>query len=92
MLGVRLIHVPLDSKTLEVDIFQVWCALTPYTIMIYASAPSYPHGVIDPISKLGNLAKQYGISLHVDCCLGGFILPFAKQMGYKIPGARSTAV
>ena len=23
------------------------------------------------------------MGLHVDCCLGGFILPFAKRMGYS---------
>lgn len=23
--------------------------------------------------------------LHVDCCLGGFVLPFAKRLGYSLP-------
>lgn len=23
--------------------------------------------------------------VHVDCCLGGFILPFAKKLGYSVP-------
>ena len=43
-------------------------------------------GVIDPISALGKIAVAHGIGLHVDCCLGGFILPFAKKLGYNIPG------
>ena len=43
--------------------------------------------MIDPISALGKIAVAHGIGLHVDCCLGGFILPFAKKLGYNIPGA-----
>ena len=31
------------------------------------------------------MASYYGIGLHVDCCLGGFVLPFAKKLGYDIP-------
>mmetsp|Transcript_21233 Transcript_21233/g.36243 ORF Transcript_21233/g.36243 Transcript_21233/m.36243 type:complete len:270 (-) Transcript_21233:803-1612(-) len=52
--------------------------------MIYASAPSYMHGVIDPIPELSKVAKRNNIGLHVDACLGGFFLPFAKQLGYDI--------
>ena len=43
-------------------------------------------GVIDDITALGNIASRHSIGLHVDCCLGGFILPFAKKLGYSIPG------
>lgn len=53
--------------------------------MMYSSAPSFPQGVIDPISKMSDIALKYGIGLHVDCCLGGFILPFARKLGYNIP-------
>ena len=67
-------------------------AIGPNTIMLYASAPSYPHGAIDPISEMSKIAVQYNIGLHVDCCLGGFVLPFAKKMGYSIPLNTSAAV
>ena len=53
---------------------------------MYSSAPSFPHGVIDPIAELSDIALSNDIGLHVDCCLGGFVLPFAKKMGYNIPG------
>ena len=33
---------------------------------------------------LGALAARYNIDLHVDCCLGSFIVPFLEQAG---PGA-----
>jgi glutamate/tyrosine decarboxylase-like PLP-dependent enzyme len=43
-------------------------------------------GTIDDIEGLGKIAFCHDIGLHVDCCLGGFILPFAKKLGYSIPG------
>ena len=46
--------------------------------MIYTSAPSYPHGAIDPIAALSEIALAYDCCLHVDACLGGFVLPFLK--------------
>merc|ERR1712070_879683 len=48
--------------------------------MLYASAPSYAHGIMDPIQKLGQLANRYSIGLHVDACLGAFFLPFARRL------------
>jgi len=60
-------------------------ALTPDTIMLVASAPTYPHGVVDPIDALGALAQERGLWLHVDACVGGFVLPFARTLGYPIP-------
>jgi sphinganine-1-phosphate aldolase len=85
LLGVKLIHVPLDPVTFEINLSAVRRAVGPNTIMIYSSAPSFPHGVIDPIAALSDIALSNDIGLHVDCCLGGFVLPFAKKMGYDIP-------
>ena len=53
--------------------------------MIVASAPCYPHGVIDPIARLGEIALSRGIPFHVDSCLGGFLLPFVERLGYEVP-------
>ena len=55
------------------------------TIAIAGSAGDYAHGLIDPIAELGELAQSRGIGLHVDSCLGGFILPFGQELGYDIP-------
>jgi sphinganine-1-phosphate aldolase len=60
-------------------------AINENTILIVGSAPAYPQGVIDPISDLAKLAKDNGILMHVDACLGGFLLPFLKKLGYEIP-------
>jgi sphinganine-1-phosphate aldolase len=55
------------------------------TIMIGASAPQYPHGVIDPISDIAALAREKNIPMHVDACVGGFMLPFVEKLGHHVP-------
>jgi len=60
-------------------------AITPETIVIVGSAPPYPHGLIDPIEELSNLAHERGLGFHTDGCLGGFLLPWAERLGYPVP-------
>jgi sphinganine-1-phosphate aldolase len=86
LMNIKLIKVALDPETYRIDLNALLKAIGPNTIMMYASAPSYPHGAIDPIKEMGAIAVKYNIGLHVDCCLGGFVLPFAKKMGYSVPG------
>ena len=76
----------MDPKTFRINMSAARAAIGPNTILMYASAPSYPQGAIDPIREMGQLAVTYGFGLHVDCCLGGFVLPFAKKLGYNVPG------
>lgn len=82
--GVRIVKAPLrDDWAVDVD----WVArhVTPNTIALLGSAGNYPHGVTDPIAELGGIALEHGIGLHVDACLGGFILPWAARLGYDVP-------
>jgi glutamate/tyrosine decarboxylase-like PLP-dependent enzyme len=60
-------------------------ACGPDVILMVASAPTYPHGVVDPIAELSEIALARGLWLHVDACLGAFVLPFARRAGYEIP-------
>jgi sphinganine-1-phosphate aldolase len=60
-------------------------AINRNTIVLVGSAPSFPHGVIDPIPELAEIAQKRGIGFHTDACLGGFILPWAKELGYPVP-------
>lgn len=83
----------------RVDVALVKQAINSNTILIVGSAPSYPHGLIDPISELGELAVEYDIWLHVDACVGGMMLPFVEKLGYplpvfdfRVPGVRSMSV
>lgn len=86
LMNIKLIKVPVDPTTYKANISAMRRAIGPNTIMLYGSAPGFPQGAIDDIRALGKLATRYNIGLHVDCCLGGFVLPFARKLGYKIPG------
>lgn len=83
--GVKSIRVPVDDKTYRADVKAMENAINENTIFIVGSACDYPRGVVDPISELGVIAKEKGIGLHVDSCLGGFMLPFVKKLGYDVP-------
>ena len=54
-------------------------------VLIVGSAPSYPQGIIDPIEAIAKIAKQHKCLLHVDACVGGFILPFLKMEDVDLP-------
>ena len=59
--------------------------MTPNTILMVGSAPSYPQGMVDPIAELAQAAYEHGILFHVDACVGGFMLPFVHKLGYPVP-------
>jgi len=82
--GIKLIRVPVGSDYLA-DVDAMRNAIGPNAIAIAGSAANYPHGLIDPIEKLSDLALEAGIGLHVDSCFGGFILPWIAKLGYDIP-------
>jgi sphinganine-1-phosphate aldolase len=55
------------------------------TVLVVASAPSYAHGVVDPVTELAALAGARGIRCHVDACIGGWVLPYAARGGHEVP-------
>ncbi len=81
---VKIVKASLGAD-FRVDMAAVEKLINPNTILLVGSAPQYPHGVIDPIEKLAALAKSRGLGMHVDACVGGFLLPFLKKLGYPIP-------
>lgn len=80
---VRPVHIPVD-KEFRADVSYVKKNINENTILIVGSAPSYPYGAIDPISDMASIAKENNLGFHVDACLGGFLLPFVKKLGYPI--------
>ncbi|XP_062851648.1 sphingosine-1-phosphate lyase 1 [Trichomycterus rosablanca] len=82
--GMKLIHVPVDKKTMKVDVKAMKKAISKNTAMLVCSAPQFPHGIIDPIVEVGKLAEKYNIPFHVDACLGGFLIVFMKKAGFKL--------
>ncbi len=83
-LGVKMIRVPVDGN-FEADVSAMRSKITKNTVALAGSAGNYPYGVIDPLEKLSDLALEHKIGLHVDGCLGGFILPWVEKLGYDIP-------
>ncbi len=81
---IKIKHIPVDSH-FRADVAAARKAITRNTIVIVGSAPSFPHGVIDPIEALSELARSRGIGFHTDACLGGFVLPWAERLGYTVP-------
>ncbi len=83
-LGVDVVRVPV-AKDGRADVKAMKRALKGHTALMVGSAPSFPHGLIDPIEELSELARARGIGFHTDGCLGGFVLPFARELGYPVP-------
>lgn len=93
--GVEIVHAPLAAD-FRVDVDAVRDLINDDTILLVGSAPQYPHGVIDPIEALGALARERGLFLHVDACVGGFLLPWIERLGrpvapfdFRVPGVTS---
>lgn len=84
LLGVRQVRVPVRAD-LRVDVDAMRGAITADTVLVVASAPSYPYGVVDPVPEVAALAAEQGLLCHVDACLGGLILPFWEQLGEPVP-------
>ncbi len=85
LFGVDMKIAPVDPVTLEVDLEWVRANIDAHTVALIGSAPNYGYGTVDPIAELGAIALDRGIGLHVDGCLGGFLLPFGRELGYDIP-------
>ncbi len=82
--NIKIIHIPVDAN-FRADAAAAEKAVTKNTIVMVGSAPSFPHGAVDPISELSEIALKKGIGFHTDACLGGFVLPFAEKLGYAVP-------
>jgi len=97
LFGIEVVVAPTDPLTTQVDVEFVRRAVTNETALIVASAGNYPYGTIDPISDLSAVALEKGVGLHVDGCLGGWILPWGQELGYpdipvfdfRLPGVTS---
>lgn len=81
---IKMVRVPLDAHY-GADVDACRKAITRNTVVIVGSAPDFPHGIIDPIEELSNIAHERNIGFHTDACLGGFILPWARKLGYDVP-------
>lgn len=82
--NIKSIRVPVGDD-FRADVEATCKAITKNTVVIVGSAPPFPHGIVDPIEELSELAREHNIGFHTDACLGGFVLPWAEKLGYKVP-------
>lgn len=78
---VHLVACPAPSY--QVDVRRVARLVNSNTILLVGSAPNFPHGIIDDISALSKLALRKRLLLHVDCCLGSFLVPMLDRCGFE---------
>lgn len=86
MMDIEIRAVPVkDDGSYEADPAAMEAAIDEGTIMMVGSAPQFPHGIIDPIEALGEVAARKDVWLHVDACVGGYFAPFARMNGVAVP-------
>jgi sphinganine-1-phosphate aldolase len=80
---IKVHLVECKAPTYKVHLPAVSRLVTPNTVLLVGSAPNFPHGIIDDISGLSKLAQKKKLPLHVDCCLGSFIIPLLTKAGFE---------
>jgi sphinganine-1-phosphate aldolase len=95
LLGLRLVSVAAgkDGRTPAPALAR---AITADTVAVVASLPTDCHGVCDDAAAIGQIAAERGLWLHLDACLGGWLLPFMRAAGhdvtapdFRLPGVHS---
>ncbi|MEQ6900228.1 aminotransferase class V-fold PLP-dependent enzyme [Nocardioides sp. YIM 152588] len=78
---VRVVATRADHRA---DPAAMAAACDDTTVLVVVSAPSYAHGVIDPVTEIAADAAARGIRCHVDACIGGWVLPFKARLGREV--------
>lgn len=81
---IKPVRVPVGADC-RADVNTARRAITRNTVVMVGSAPCFPYGVVDPIAEMSALALEHSIGFHTDACLGGFLLPWAAELGYAVP-------
>ncbi|MBU4536408.1 MAG: tyrosine decarboxylase MfnA [Euryarchaeota archaeon] len=84
ILGLRLLEAELDENY-KIDLNSVQELLSSRTVAVVGVAGTTELGKVDPIGELSRICHEGDVYLHVDAAFGGFIIPFLKEMGFKIP-------
>lgn len=81
--GVEAVLVPVGPD-FRADAEAMAAAIDEDTVLVVASAPSYAHGVVDPVTEVAAAAAARGVRCHVDACIGGWVLPYAARLGRHV--------
>lgn len=98
LLDLQLVRVPLDDH-FRMDARALQKRINNDILVVVCGAPNYPYGIIDPVEDIARIAQENNLPLHVDACVGGFILPWAGKLGYwdepwdfRLPGVTSISL
>ncbi|MCW2762529.1 MAG: Pyridoxal-dependent decarboxylase [Marmoricola sp.] len=81
--GVEAVMVDVDEE-FRARPAAMEAAIDDRTVLVVASAPSYAHGVVDPVTEIAAAAAARGVRCHVDACIGGWVLPYAARLGRRV--------
>ncbi|MCW2848256.1 MAG: Pyridoxal-dependent decarboxylase [Marmoricola sp.] len=81
--GVEAVMVDVDEE-FRARPSAMAAAIDDRTVLVVASAPSYAHGVVDPVTEIAAAAAARGVRCHVDACIGGWVLPYAARLGRPV--------
>uniref|UniRef100_A0A1A9UGZ6 sphinganine-1-phosphate aldolase n=1 Tax=Glossina austeni TaxID=7395 RepID=A0A1A9UGZ6_GLOAU len=82
--NIHVRYVDVDAESYEVNLKSFKKAINANTILLVGSAPNFPYGTLDDIEAIAALGLKYDIPVHVDACLGSFVIVFAREAGYKL--------
>ncbi|KAL7079789.1 hypothetical protein ACQ4LE_001348 [Meloidogyne hapla] len=98
LLQIGIKHIPCDPVTMKVDLKAMKSAINRRTCLLVGSAPNFPYGTVDDIPSIAQMGLDYSIPVHVDACLGGFIVAFSDDslalshlplFDFRLPGVTS---
>ncbi|KXT17760.1 hypothetical protein AC579_3642 [Pseudocercospora musae] len=96
---IKMHLVPCHEPSYRVHVPSVSRLINSNTVLLVGSAPNFPHGIVDDIPALSRLALKHKLPLHVDCCLGSFVIAFLAKAGFpspdfdfRVPGVTSISV
>ncbi len=81
---MKIIRTPIGAD-FRAEVKAMKAAITENTVALVGSSPPFPHGIVDPLDEISELAREHDIGCHTDACLGGFVLPWVEKLGYDVP-------
>ena len=97
LFDVEIVDIPVNAD-FKADVDAMVAAMDERAALAVVSAPSYAHGVIDPVAEVAAAAAERDLLCHLDLCIGGWALPFIREaegqspVDMSIPGVTSASM
>jgi sphinganine-1-phosphate aldolase len=87
--NIKLVVIPTTENG-YFDIYKLKKSINKNTILIVGSTPSYNLGLIDQCTELNEIALKQKIPLHLDACIGSFLINFTEyKYDFSLEGVTS---